>query len=262
MKLVFIGDIVGKPGRRAVQEWAPKLRERYDDLDAIIANAENAAGGRGLTAKIANEITSYGVDFMTTGNHVWDQKQFLTEIASVPNVVRPMNLPAGTPGAGSAAFDTPTGKRIGVVNLAGALFMNYSSPFPMAVSAVETVGQQARIVIVDMHAEATSEKIAMGWHLDGKASLVVGTHTHVQTADEAILPNGTAYITDVGMTGPHDSVIGVGKEMVVRKFLTQLPAKFEVATGGTMLCGVYVEIDERTRRATTIQRLRLPCEDA
>jgi 2',3'-cyclic-nucleotide 2'-phosphodiesterase len=262
VKLVFIGDIVGKPGRRAVQEWAPKLRERYDGLDAIVANAENAAGGRGLTAKIAKEITSYGVDFMTTGNHVWDQKEFLTEIGSVPNVIRPYNVPPGTPGTGSAAFDTPTGKKLGVVNLAGSLFMNYSNPFPVAIPAVEAIGQQARIVIVDMHAEATSEKVAMGWHLDGIASLVVGTHTHVQTADETILPNGAAYITDLGMTGPHDSVIGVGKEMVVRKFLTQLPAKFEVATGDTLLCGVYVEIDERTRRATLIERLRLPCEDA
>lgn len=261
MKLLFIGDIVGGPGRRAVRQCVPVLRERYDALDAVIANAENAAGGRGLTAKIAAELTGYGVDFMTTGNHVWDQKQFLTEIDSVPNVVRPLNVPAGTPGCGSAVFETPTGIRVGVVNFAGSLFMNYDSPFPAAAPTVQALREEADVVVVDMHAEATSEKIGMGWHLDGRASLVVGTHTHVQTADERILPNGTAYITDLGMTGPHDSVIGVDAEMVVRKFVTQLPAKFRVATDNVLLCGVVVEIDEVTGRATSIERLRIPCED-
>jgi len=260
LKLAFIGDIVGKPGRQAVQEVMPRLHEQYGGLDAVVANAENAAGGRGLTAKIAKEITSYGVDFMTTGNHVWDQKQFLKEIDSVPNVVRPLNVPDGTPGVGAKVFETAGGVRVGVLNVAGALFMNYDSPFPRAMPAVEQLREDASIVLVDMHAEATSEKIGMGRYLDGKASLVVGTHTHVQTSDETILADGTAYITDVGMTGAHDSVIGVGADMVVRKFVTQLPAKFEVATGDVQLCGVYVEIDEETGRAVAIERLRVRCE--
>ncbi len=261
VKLVFIGDIVGKPGRRAVQQCVPRLRALYDPLDAVIANAENAAGGRGLTAKIAKELTGYGVDFMTTGNHVWDQKQFLTEIDGIPNVVRPLNVPDGTPGSGSATFETRSGIRVGVVNLAGSLFMNYDSPFPAALPTVRALGEEADVVVVDMHAEATSEKVAMGWHLDGHAALVVGTHTHVQTADERVLPKGCAYITDLGMTGSHDSVIGVGVDMVLQKFLTQLPAKFEVATENVQLCGVYVEIDEGAGRATSIERLRISCED-
>jgi 2',3'-cyclic-nucleotide 2'-phosphodiesterase len=260
LKLLFIGDIVGKPGRQAVQEVVPKLREQYDGLDAVVANAENAAGGRGLTAKIAKEITSYGVDFMTTGNHVWDQKQFLKEIDALPNVVRPLNLPEGTPGVGAKVFETAGGVSVGVVNVAGALFMHYDSPFPCVMPAVDALLEQTPVVLVDMHAEATSEKIGMGRYLDGKASLVVGTHTHVQTSDEAILPNGSGYITDLGMTGPHDSVIGVGADMVVQKFVTQLPAKFEVATGDVQLCGVYVEIDEETGRATAIERIRVRCE--
>ncbi len=262
MKLVFIGDIVGKPGRQAVQQVVPLLRERYAGLDAVVANAENAAGGRGLTAKIAKEITSYGVDFMTTGNHVWDQKQFLKEIDGTPNVVRPLNVPDSTPGVGSKVFQVPSGHAVGVLNVAGGLFMNYDSPFSCAMPAVDALREQAAVVLVDVHAEATSEKIAMGRYLDGKASLVVGTHTHVQTSDETILAGGTGYITDLGMTGAHDSVIGVGADMVVQKFVTQLPAKFEVATGGVQLCGIYAEIDVETGRTVSIERIRVRCEGA
>ncbi|GIX06434.1 MAG: metallophosphoesterase [Candidatus Poribacteria bacterium] len=262
MKILFIGDIVGRPGRRAVREGLPLLQERYGPFDLVLANAENAAGGNGLTAALAKELTGYGVDFMTTGNHVWDQKEFVEEIAQVENVLRPLNLPPGTPGRGWALVPARNGLSVGLLNAGGKIFMPYDNPFLIVEETVERLREQTPIIVVDFHAEATSEKLAMGWFLDGRATLVVGTHTHVQTADETILPNGTAYITDVGMTGPHDSVIGVDKEGVLRRFLTQMPAKLDVASGDVRLCAVAVQADPETGRALSIERLCLRLPDS
>lgn len=258
MKLLFIGDIVGKPGRGAVEYWVPRLRERYGGLEFVIANAENAAGGHGLTQAIAAELTGYGVDFLTTGNHVWDQKEFVTQIERVPNVVRPANLPPNVPGRGTAVARTRAGVSIGIINIGGRLsFTQYDNPFLAMSDLLPPIREQTRLIVVDMHAEATSEKIAMGRYLDGRVTLVVGTHTHVQTADETVLPKGTAYITDVGMTGPHDSVIGVDTQQIIQRFLTAMPGKFEVATGDARLSAVCVEADETTGRAVSIERLCL-----
>lgn len=263
MKILFIGDIVGRPGRRAVAFWVPRLHERYGGLDFVIANGENAAGGNGLTEAIAKEITGYGVDFLTTGNHVWDQKEFVEEIERVPNVLRPANLPKGTPGRGFAVIPTRNGVPVALLNLGGSLFFTqYHNPFEFADEWVPVLREQTPVIVVDFHAEATSEKLAMGRFLDGRVSLVVGTHTHVQTADETLLPNGTAYITDVGMTGPHDSVIGVETEAVIRKFLTQMPQKFETAKGDPRLCAVFVEAETENGRALRIERLNLPVTEA
>lgn len=259
MKILFIGDIVGKPGRQAVEHWVPRLVEREAGLDFVIANGENAAGGNGLTEALAKEIARCGVDFFTTGNHVWDQKEFVEQIERMPNVVRPANLPKRTPGRGFAVVEARNGAPVAVLNLGGSLFFHqYHNPFECADEWVPALREQTPVVIVDFHAEATSEKIALGRFLDGKASLVVGTHTHIQTADETILPNGTAYITDVGMTGPYDSVIGVETAPVIRKFLTQMPQKFETAKGDPRLCGILVEVDPSTGRAWRIERLNLP----
>jgi metallophosphoesterase (TIGR00282 family) len=259
VKLLFIGDIVGRPGRNAVRGLLPSLEARWSGLDLVIANAENAAGGVGLTEALAKEITGYGVDWMTTGNHVWDQKEFVAQIECVPNVLRPVNLPSGTPGRGAVLAHARNGDRVAIVNLGGRLFFHeYENPFEAADRILPPLREETPIVVVDFHAEATSEKIAMGRFLDGRASLVVGTHTHVQTADETIFPGGTAYITDVGMTGPHDSVIGVQVERVVRKFRTQMPEKFECATGDPRLSAVFVEIESDTGRARRIERLCIP----
>ena len=260
MKLLFVGDIVGKPGRRAVQALLPKWRQEQG-LDLVVANAENAAGGNGLTEAIAKELTQSGVDWMTTGNHVWDQKEFVEEIERVPNVIRPANLPKGTPGRGWAIAQTKNGTPVALLNLGGGLFFNqYRNPFECAEELLPLLQEQAKVVLVDFHAEATSEKIALGRMLDGRASLLVGTHTHVPTADEQIFPNGTAYITDVGMTGPYDSVIGVESSAVIRKFLTQMPVKFQTAKGDPRLCGVLVEIEDDTGRATRIERVNAPLD--
>ncbi len=257
LKTLFIGDIFAKPGRRAVEALVPQLRHEYN-LDIVIANAENAAAGRGVTQKIAQQMTNAGVDFMTTGNHVWDQRQFLNEIENVPNIVRPANVPKGTPGRGCAIAQARDGTKVAVLNLCGKVFMPYDCPFAIAKPLAERLLQETPVLIVDIHAEATSEKIAMGLHLDGIASLVVGTHTHVQTADETILPAGTAYITDVGMTGPHDSVIGVNPYNGVERFLTQLPPNYTPAKNDARLSAVYVEIDPETGCASSIERLNVP----
>ena len=257
LKTLFIGDIFAKPGRRAIESLVPQLRDEYN-LDIVIANAENAAAGRGVTQKIAQQMTNAGVDFMTTGNHVWDQRQFLDEIENVPNIVRPANYPKGTPGRGCAVTQARDGTKVAVINLCGKLFMSYDCPFVLAKPMAERLLQETPVLIVDIHAEATSEKVAMGLHLDGLASLVVGTHTHVQTADETILPGGTAYITDVGMTGPHDSVIGIDPNDGVERFLTQLRPNYASAKNDPRLSAVYVEIDPETGRASSIERLNIP----
>jgi 2',3'-cyclic-nucleotide 2'-phosphodiesterase len=255
--LLFIGDIFGKAGRDLVQRGLRALVHRYE-VDLVVANAENAAGGFGITRDTGEAILKAGVDVMTSGNHVWDKKEALDYIGLEPRLLRPANYPAGVPGCGSLIARTRQGEEVGIVNVMGRVFMTaIDDPFRMAEREIARIRERTTLVLVDMHAEATSEKIAMGWFLDGRATAVVGTHTHVQTADEQILPQGTAYITDVGMTGPHDGIIGVEREPVIGRFLTGLPARFESASGNPKLHGVVIEADSSTGRATRITRLSL-----
>ena len=261
MKILFVGDIFGKPGRDIARRGIPVLVERRS-IDFVIANVENSAAGFGVTGDIAETILSYGVDAMTSGNHVWDKKEVLEYIPRQPKLLRPANFPAGVPGRGSYLGRTRTGETVGVLNLMGRVFMTpIDDPFAVALREIEALRAKTRIIFVDFHAEATSEKVAMGWHLDGRVTAVVGTHTHVQTADERILPKGTAYQTDVGMTGPHESIIGVTIEAALGRFLTGMPARFESATGPGRLNAVEVTADLATGKATRIERLSLSAED-
>ncbi len=255
MRVLFIGDIVGKGGRRAIKEILPRIKE---GVDLCLGNGENAAGGIGLTPKIAEEILSFGIDILTTGNHIWDKKEIVEWVDRDRRVLRPANYPLGVPGSGSVVFETQKGHKVGIINLAGRVFMStLDCPFRTADREIEKLKERTKVTIVDMHAEATSEKMAMGWYLDGKVSAVVGTHTHVQTADERILPQGTAYITDVGMTGPLDSVIGVKTDLILRRFLMQMPIRFEVADSNIHLCAVILELDEATGQAKGIERIQV-----
>jgi len=261
IRILFIGDIVGRPGRELIRRGLAALRE-YHQIDLVIANVENAAAGFGITREIGDQLLDWGVDVMTSGNHIWDKKEALDYIGTEPRLLRPANYPAGAPGNGSYLARTRDGRSVGVVNVMGRVFMlSIDDPFAGVLREIEALKQRTRVVFVDFHAEATSEKIAMGWHLDGKVTAVVGTHTHVQTADERILPKGTAYLTDVGMTGPHDSIIGVDIQAALGKFLTGLPAKFETATGNPRLNAVIVEADEQTGRALDIDRLSLSADE-
>lgn len=254
MRVIIIGDIVGGPGRRAVKENLKSLRLELK-ADLVIANGENAAGGNGITKVIAQELYAAGVDVITMGNHVWDRKEILDFIDKDTRIIRPANYPNGTPGRGAFVYEL-NGYKVGVINLSGRVFLpDLDCPFRKVKELVETLRQETPNIIVDFHAEATSEKIAMGWFLDGKVSAVCGTHTHVQTADERILPEGTAYITDLGMTGPRDSVLGVQVDLVVEKFLSQMPVRFEIATGGYQLNGVLIEINQETGLASNISRI-------
>ena len=263
VKLLFIGDIVGQPGRMAVKTLLPELRNLHG-LDFVIANGENSAGGSGITPKIAQEIFDAGVDVITSGDHVWDQKEVMELLASEKRFLRPLNYPSGTPGRGSGVFEVQSLKSgfqsrvsIAVINAQGRTFMQppLENPFSMALEVVERLRQLTNLIFVDFHAEATSEKIAFGRFLDGQVSAVVGTHTHVQTADEQIFPGGTAYLTDAGFTGPHESVLGREIEPVVKKFLTAMPQRFEVARERVILHGAVIEIDETTGKALKIQRV-------
>ena len=261
--LLFIGDIVGKPGRAVTRLVVPHLVARHG-VDLVIANVENAAGGNGITRDIAETLLDYGVQVMTGGNHIWDKKEAIAYIGNQPRLLRPGNYPAGVPGRGHCSVLTAGGVAVGVVNVMGRIFMNpLDNPFHVVREEIEAVRAEhgARIVLVDFHAEATSEKKAMGWHLDGEATVVAGTHTHVQTADERILPNGTAYITDVGMTGPHDSVIGVDPQPVLKRFLDGMPAKFDTATRNPRLNAIIVTADPETGRARTITRVDLSTDE-
>ena len=261
--LLFIGDIVGKPGRAITRLALPRLVARHG-VDLVIANVENAAGGNGITREIGETLLDYGVQVMTTGNHVWDKKEAIAYIENQPRLLRPGNYPAGVPGRGHCSALTPGGVAIGVVNVMGRIFMNpLDNPFHVVRGQIETVRAEhgARIVFVDFHAEATSEKKAMGWHLDGEVTVVAGTHTHVQTADERILPNGTAYITDVGMTGPHDSIIGVDPRPALKRFLDGMPAKFDTATRNPRVNAIVVTADPETGRARTIRRVDLSADE-
>jgi metallophosphoesterase (TIGR00282 family) len=261
VRILFIGDIFGKPGREIAKRAIPALVEQRD-IDFVIANVENSAAGFGVTGDIADTILGYGVDVMTSGNHIWDKKEVLDYLPRQPKLLRPANFPAGVPGRGSYLGRTRTGEPIGVVNLMGRIFMPpLDDPFASALKEIDALRGKTRVIIVDFHAEATSEKIAMGWHLDGRATAVFGTHTHVQTADERILPKGTACLTDVGMTGPHDSIIGVTVEAALSRFLNGMPAKFEAAGGPGRLNAVIVTADNASGKATGIERLNLSTQD-
>jgi 2',3'-cyclic-nucleotide 2'-phosphodiesterase len=255
IRLLFIGDIVGKPGRELVRHGLPAIVE-YHQIDFVIANAENSAGGFGITREVGEQLLDLGIDVMTSGNHIWDKKEALDYIGIEPRLLRPANYPAGAPGNGSYLAHARDGRSVGIVNVMGRVFMlSIDDPFAVVQREIDKLRERTRVIFVDFHAEATSEKLAMGWHLDGKVTAVVGTHTHVQTADERILPKGTAYLTDAGMTGPHDSIIGVEVEPALSRFLTAMPQKFDTATGNPRLNGVIVEADDQTGRATDIERL-------
>jgi metallophosphoesterase (TIGR00282 family) len=256
VKLLFIGDIVGQPGRDAVRTLLPELRERHA-LDFVIANGENSAGGSGITPRTADEIFSAGVDAITSGDHLWDQKEVMGLLANEKRFLRPLNYPTGTPGQGSAIFEVKNSFSIAVLNLQGRTFMQppLEHPFLLAAEEVKRLRERTKIIFVDFHAEATSEKIAFARMLDGQVSAVVGTHTHVQTADEQIFPGGTAYLTDAGFTGPHESVLGREIEPVIRRFLTGMPQRFEVAKNRVLLHGAVIEIDNASGKAIKIQRV-------
>jgi metallophosphoesterase (TIGR00282 family) len=255
MRVLFVGDIVGSPGREAVEELIPRIKKK-EGADFVIANGENAAGGSGVTPRIAEELLDCSIDVITSGDHIWKRKDIVEVLDQHPNILRPANYPPGVPGLGYHIIKSKKGEEVGVINLVGRVFMEpVECPFRKAREAIEELSQKAKIIIVDIHAEATSEKIAMGWYLDGLVSAVIGTHTHVQTADERVLPQGTAYITDVGMTGPHDSVIGRRKEQILTRFITQLPTRFEMADEDVQLNGALLEIDEKTGRAKSIKRV-------
>lgn len=255
MNILFIGDIVGRPGRDIVAKWLPRLREQYA-LDAVVANAENVAGGLGATPATMDELFRLGIDGLTLGNHTWRKKELVGALDGIKGVVRPANYPDGVPGVGSAEVVLADGRSFGLVSVVGRVFMPACDcPFVRAHAEVERLRATVSVVLVDVHAEATSEKIALGWYLDGKCSAVLGTHTHVPTADERVLPRGTAYITDVGMCGPCDSVIGIDADRAVHKFLTGLPDEYRLAKGRCCLCAVVVEADGATGRAASIRRV-------
>jgi hypothetical protein len=262
MILLFIGDIVARPGREIVRQLVPRLVARHR-VDVVIANGENAAGGAGLTREITTELLNAGVDVLTSGNHIWNKREVLEFIDREPRLLRPANYPAATPGRGSFVWRSASGIPVGVINVMGRIFMApLDDPFAIVKHQIDQVRQEhAKIICVDFHAEATSEKQAMGWYLDGEVTAVIGTHTHVQTADERILPGGTAYLTDVGMTGPHDGVIGMERAGAVSRFLTGLPSRFDSASGDPRLNAVLVEADPATGRALGIQRVSVTPAD-
>ena len=257
MKILFIGDIVGNSGREVFTQIVPGMKAR-GEVDFVVANAENSAGGSGITEKIAEELFSCGCDVITLGDHVWDKREVFPYLTKTERILRAANFHKESPGHGTCVVNAPGGVKVGVVVLIGRTFIKLMAdcPFRTLDAIIADLRQQTPIIVLDMHAEATSEKVAMGWHADGRVSAIFGTHTHIQTADENILPKGTAYITDVGMTGPYDSVIGQNKERIVERYLTGLPNKFEVAAGTATLCGAIVDVDPATGRALSIVRVR------
>lgn len=255
MNILFIGDIVGNPGREAIRELLPGLKKEFH-LDFIIANAENAAGGSGITPRTAAELFDSGVCVLTSGDHIWKKREILEIINDDSRILRPINFPQGAPGRGSGVFKVNGGK-IAVINVQGRVFMEaLDCPFKAVRREIDLLSKETKIIIVDIHAEATSEKVALGWYLDGLASAILGTHTHIQTADEKILPQGSAFISDVGMTGPFDSVIGRRVEDVLERFLTAVPIRFEVASENIQLHGVVVDVDVNTGKAKSIIRIQ------
>ncbi|HHW14221.1 MAG TPA: TIGR00282 family metallophosphoesterase [Firmicutes bacterium] len=254
MRCLFFGDVVGRPGREAVKGLLPVLRQRYSP-DLVLANVENAAGGFGVTAAVAEELHSAGVDLMTTGNHVWDKKESYRFLDACPYLVRPANYPPGVPGRGFLLHRLP-GCGVGIMNLSGRAFLDpLDDPFRLALELAEALRRETTVILVDFHAEATAEKVAMGWHLDGKVSAVLGTHTHVPTADGRILPQGTAYVTDVGMVGPRDSVLGMETATILQRFKTQMPARFPVASGPVAVNAIFLEVEVETGRALRFEQV-------
>ncbi|HLZ91536.1 MAG TPA: TIGR00282 family metallophosphoesterase [Candidatus Acidoferrum sp.] len=263
MRILFIGDIVGAPGRQMVRDRLADIVEQRQ-VDLVIANGENSASGFGITPRLADELLEMGIEVLTGGNHSWDRKEILEYMPQQPRLLRPGNFPEGSPGSGTFVGTAKNGVKYAVLNLQGRVFLTpIDDPFRKADKELAKLPTDVAVVVVDLHAETTSEKIAMGWYLDGRATAVVGTHTHVTTADERVLPGGTAYITDVGMTGPHGGVIGMDREAIIKRFLDGLPARFEVASGDVQLNGVLIETDGGERngagrlRAKSIERLRL-----
>lgn len=259
IRIAMIGDIVGRPGRKILAEKLPRLIDEHH-LDVVVANGENAAGGFGINPEIAEDLFQCGVDVITSGNHIWDQKKIVPYIQNQPRLLRPANYPVGAVGRGDVIIsskNTPEIK-IGVISLSGRIFMaGLDCPFHTVVPLIEKMHAETKVIMIDFHAEATSEKMAMAWYLDGRVSALVGTHTHVQTADERLLPGGTAYITDLGMTGPMDSVIGMKGDRIISKFLTAMPHRFEVASGNIQLHGALIEVDEEQGTARRIERIKL-----
>jgi 2',3'-cyclic-nucleotide 2'-phosphodiesterase len=261
MRILFIGDIVGKAGRQAIDGVLQKVIADHK-IDFTIANGENAAGGMGITPAIAIEMLDQGVDVLTSGNHIWAKKEILPFLDEELRILRPANYPPRVPGRGSGIFHSPNGQKVGVLNLEGRVFMKHlDCPFRVGEKEVELLRKETNVILVDFHAEATSEKMAMGWFLNGRVSAILGTHTHVQTSDEKILDEGTAYITDVGMTGPLASVIGIRKQVALDRLLTQIPWKFDVATEEIELQGVVIDVDSETGKSKSIQRIRVPLDE-
>jgi metallophosphoesterase (TIGR00282 family) len=257
LKILFIGDIVGRPGRHLVRDALPHLVDQHV-VDLVVANAENAAAGFGLTPDVVAELLDVGVDVMTTGNHVWDKRDGLVCLDQEPALLRPANYPPGVPGRGVGVFHTAAGLSVAVINLEGRVFMGgLDCPFRKADELLAGLGAGQKVVLVDFHAEATSEKGALAAYLDGRVSALVGTHTHIQTADERVMPGGTAFITDAGMTGARDSVIGIRKELSIQRFMTQMPVRYEIVKKDPVLCGVIISIDELTGTATGIERVQV-----
>ena len=260
MRVLFIGDIVGRPGRHAIAKLLPGLREKYG-LDVVVANAENAAGGFGLTRKVLDELLGLGIDVLTTGNHIWDKKEAMAFVDADLPLLRPANYAPGVPGKGLHRHALKDGRALWVLNLQGKILMPpVDCPFRAADSILPTIPSGEHCILVDMHAEATSEKRGMGWYLDGRASVVVGTHTHVPTADAEILPKGTGYQTDAGMTGPYESVIGMAQEDSLKRMLTGMPTILNVAKGDARIAGLYAELDDATGRCTGIESIFLKAE--
>jgi hypothetical protein len=258
LHILFIGDIIGKPGRTIVASHLAELKKQYG-IDFTIANAENSAGGRGPNMETVRELLDIGIDVLTSGNHIWDQRSIWDELDSEPRLLRPVNYPPDVPGHGVCTERLSSGIPITVINVSGRVFMNgFDCPFRTMDRELRDHGGKSRIIVADIHAEATSEKQALGWYLDGRVSAVIGTHTHVPTADERILPGGTAYITDVGMTGSYDSVIGVNVEEALERFLKQLPVRFEPAKKNVRIAAVVISVDEQTGRASKIERVLWP----
>ncbi|MDI6704321.1 MAG: TIGR00282 family metallophosphoesterase [bacterium] len=260
MKVLVIGDVVGRTGREVVSKVLHRIRQEKE-IDFVIANSENAAGGFGLTPKIANQLFDLEIDLLTTGNHIWNRKEIYNIIDEEERILRPLNYPPGVPGRGSVIVEVKDGTLLGVINLAGRVFVQeLDCPFRAVKQELKKIKKKTRNILVDIHGEATSEKVALGWFLDGEVSAVIGTHTHVQTSDERILPEGTAYITDVGMTGPRNSVIGIKKDIIIKRFLTQIPIRLDVAKDKGQFQGVVVEIDTTTGCAKGVERIKLDLE--
>lgn len=261
MRILMVGDVIGRPGRAAFAEYTPRLR-REKKLDLVVVNGENAAEGRGLTRKTLDELLLGGADVVTSGNHIWDKKEILSFIDDEPYLLRPANYPAGVPGKGACVYPVK-GRNVGIMNLSGRAFMPaLDCPFQRAEELLRELSSDCGVLLLDFHAEATSEKMAMGAYLDGRVTAVVGTHTHVQTADERLLPKGTAYITDLGMVGPRDSVIGFKTDAVLKKTTTGMPARFEVAEGPVVYSAALLTIDDATGKASAIERIRLQSDEA